>query len=589
MNRPDHGLDRKRALFVFGACVALAGLVGLAWPRSLRLVGYMELGPLLTALELGALCALLAARLLEALRSRAVPAAALLDGCVAVFLVALIAVAVPGVLRVESDESNLLATSFGLLHAGTPEAFQSGVYDPAGVLEPRTAILDKRGYLFPMLLVPLHAALGFDAMNGVRFNLLAGALCLWFLIALSRPLLGGFAARAAACLLAATPAYALAVRSGGFDVANLAALLGALLALRAYLQRGATAWGWIAALAAALLAQLRYEAVLPAAAIALAAALHVARPDHRPASAWGWLPPLFAPLLLVPALWRQAVPMDLELPLPTLQAFSGANALENLRGFLGWLFFPDAGRQGLPLLGWLALLGCVQLGLGIARGARPRWRTIWWPVFVALAACLAITLCYWWGQARLAATARLFLPWIALAACVGALGLAKTGPRLAPALLLLIPLPALAWGLHAAASGEDLLQMKEALRVRAVEETLGQEAPGCRILVLDQRAGGFIVRGWSSLTPSDGMARWSSLESALREGTIERIAAVGDRPPVPEAATAGAWQASTPQTNGKSLLWWWVDPRAPACEGNVPAPSGIDAAAMSSALRKHAR
>lgn len=394
----------------FGGCAVVGVLalwLGLGLPLDIRQAAYQHgslwWAVLTTALLLG--CLIHAFRAGDWRRDHAADLALSAAG------VALLAVLVPFRAYIEQDESSLLATAQRLLLDGQAAAIWQGLRDADGFLVPIMEGLDKRGMYFSFLQM-LTLSLGIPAPLGAALlNLLLATLVVFLVIRLARRYVDTTAARLAGILLMAWPVFAVTSRSGLLDICNLALLLLVVhLTLSAW-QRPSGRRILLLAAAAAVYAQLRYESIAVAAVcLSLILLRHGLGPGPR--QAWQAL----LPLLLAPAAWRFAVPMDYEMPAPWFLPWALRNAPDNLERLFFWLFGPPGWLTAHPPV---AIAGALALLLSLRSG----WRQLGTVATVLPLSVLtflsAVLMFSYWGQATLNLTVRYFLP-IAMAASLGA-------------------------------------------------------------------------------------------------------------------------------------------------------------------------
>jgi hypothetical protein len=270
-----------------------------------------------------------------------------------------------------------------------------------------------------------------------------------------------------------------------------------------FAQRPSASTAVSAALCGAVAAQLRYETILLAGMATLlflgwALLVRSDRLRHPLLSA--------LPLLLVPATWRMALPIDWEMPGPWFVPWSIRNVPDNLERLGVWLVSPQGLETGNPLIGLLALLGLVSLawrGFRAPLSFRPAADQLL--VTLALVLLVAVFMLSWWGQATLLITVRYFIP-VALAAAILAVhflhrstgslpgGLPRTLPIIISSLLFCLQLPVLR---EARPYATMYLPQYRDLLLGALDHGYGH----CNVLVLSPHAVPLLARGYSAMTP----------------------------------------------------------------------------------------
>ena len=115
-------------------------------------------------------------------------------------------------MRVQCDESNLLATSLGMHELGTATMATEAIVRDGEVMA-LDLMVDKRPPLFPFFVSLLHAARGFSVDNAYLLNAVALFALLALVATAVRRRVGTLAALAAVMLVASPPVVITGARS----------------------------------------------------------------------------------------------------------------------------------------------------------------------------------------------------------------------------------------------------------------------------------------------------------------------------------------------------------------------------------------
>ncbi|MBX3462876.1 MAG: glycosyltransferase family 39 protein [Planctomycetes bacterium] len=434
----------------------------------------------------------------------------------------LVVVAVsPPALRVQFDESTLVAVSQGMHHERAALLATGAVPYDGGVLRLESTV-DKRPPLFPFLVSLVHDLTGARIANAFAVNavLLGGLLLLAF--AALRPRLGTTAALAAPLLLLAVPLTGIVATSAGFDL--LAGLLFAAVLLAA-LRFAAAPDGRRAAVLLALgglFAQARYES-LPALLVVLALVAWRTRGRFVPgrgvaalavAEAW-----LAAPVV---ALWLHARQ-------PNFYPEAGGQPLLAL-GHLGAHVPPFVGHWFAPALanplpGVLALAAVPAL---VLRWGRRQAGFADLLVGVPVAAVTLLALAWFHGDVREPTALRLFLPlaWLSALLPLAALPARPADRRGASWLVLAAAAGLAAARLTELARGAAWPRLANAELATAMERAVDAAPVGAgsgRTLWLTVAAQHLIVRGHAALSPEAFGRRAAEVRQSVADGRIGAI------------------------------------------------------------------
>lgn len=286
-----------------------------------------------------------------------------------------------------------------------------------GAFQITNGYVDKRPYLFPVVLSLVHDLTGYRTTNSLWLNFALTPVLLGLVFLLGGRIAGWRGAWLAPLLLAGLPLLAQNVTGGGFEVLNLVllALVGLLGLDLLRERRPATLVAFC--YAGALLAFCRYESVLFVPAVGLVVLLYWWR-EGRPVIPLALLP---LPLLLIPypliiTIVRANYDAFFQL---SMRAESDAFALRflirNLEHAANF-FFHGGGvlLNSTPLFG-AGVAGIVGFGLFTLlrwrRGDRPGAVTFLGLTFGGVILLnLLILLCYHWGQIDDSIVARITLP-----------------------------------------------------------------------------------------------------------------------------------------------------------------------------------
>lgn len=434
-------------------------------------------------------------------------------------LIALSRTLLPPAMRIQLDETQLLATSWGLWLDHTPVVVSSAYFDAAGHLTPLTVATDKRGLAHPILLWLVHVARGYRVDNALLVNAAFGWLALIGCFALARQLrLRLPAASAAVLLLAASPVFAAAIASAGFEPLNLALLAG-VGALAIHAARTRDAASIIALLLSApLLAQCRYESVIAAVAASITGCVLAADSGRR-----ARVIAVLTPLWYLPLAWQRGTAINHD-----LQQI-GADTAFSLHYLLANAWHLAQALRILDLNPLHFALPAASLLLLLPPRPRPPAGALW--IAATLAAVTIVVLSYAWGDARRSETVRLILPLLLLFSLLAASGIQHAasawrwawGRSAARALPLIAGLVSLA--IAAPRWRHDFVGARQVLgpALTASTDWLAQLAPPCRPLIISPFAAYYLTHGYSSIAPGQLAAERANIEQRLASGTLALV------------------------------------------------------------------
>jgi hypothetical protein len=320
----------------------------------------------------------------------------------------------PMAFKVVMDEPVIAATSMQM-HEEKQAFAATQMYEVEGTRYGIGKLVDKRPLFFPFLLSVLHDLTGYRPTQGFYLNglLLVGVLGLVF--CLGRRLCPPHGGYLAAGLLATAPLLAINATSSGFDLLNLWMILILGLSLEAYLRKPEDGRLNRLLLLAVLLAQTRYESVLFVIPVALAIVYVWIREKEIRITKTLLLVP---PMLIVYALQRgimNGYEGFWQLPQGVERPFGLHFLGENLR--IATDFFFSRGHEqpnsllltGGSLLASIAFLRIVWTRRDRLTGA---YRVIvpWLGLAAVVGANFMLLMAYHWGRLDDPVAARLALP-----------------------------------------------------------------------------------------------------------------------------------------------------------------------------------
>jgi hypothetical protein len=436
---------------------------------------------------------------------------------------------VPYSWKVLYDEMVLQATSFNV-HFFHEFGTVARGYDVGGEFRSLDVYVDKRPFFFPFAVSLVHDLTGYRLSNGYWFNTAMMPVVLSLVYAVGRKLGGKWPGLAALACFGASSLLGQNANGVGMEMLNLAMLLATWrLAIR-YLERPDDARLGALILTCVLLTQTRYESaiyVAPVALIILESWRRQAR-IQLPAIA------LAAPLLLIPCalhnVYLSGTPQLWELHEDTNSRFGLVYLGENLHR--AWLYFFNVfgsilNSWWLSVTGFAALAWVLVMLVCYVR----KWKTADAAAMVtvliggAVAANLALLMCYYWGQLDEPIVSRLALPFmvvqaLAVAWCAGRLP--GAGPERAGRWLVGGALCAyLGFGLWGSAMNETSNQI--ATETIWEEQWLAKQTPASRLMVSNKSGLSWLAMGRPTVAINIAKHRAKQIDFHLRAGTFQEV------------------------------------------------------------------
>lgn len=217
----------------------------------------------------------------------------------AAFIVSLAFMVSPPDFRVLNDELYLLGTSLGMFENHKLSMPDQGLRTSCFFL-PFEMRLDKRPLAWPFLLYILHSLRGFRPDNAFILNFLVSSMCLFTLHHLALRWFNRPTAWLAMLTLASIPIYILWTTSGGFEILNILFLLMSALFMDRFITHRTARSFELLIITLAILAQCRYESMIFAVVMFIAAVLYLPKKQYAKLSPIT----LLFPLLFVPQVWQ---------------------------------------------------------------------------------------------------------------------------------------------------------------------------------------------------------------------------------------------------------------------------------------------
>ena len=459
-------------------------------------------------------------------RAAAVPwrsAVALWPGLVvAALLVLAVLSASPPAMRMQFDESSLVAVSQGM-HAERAATMATGALPFDGGSLRLESTVDKRPPLFAFLVSVAHDLVGPRIENAFAVNALLLGVGFVLLFAAARAWRGLAAGLAAPVLVTAVPLSALVATSAGFELLAVVLFVGVLWAAVDVVQQARRGpvpepSSWLLLALGCLFAQARYES-LPAAALVFALVAFAVRGRVR------WTRGLVG--MAIAAVWL-AGPVVVQLVYAQNPDFypeaagrplvAVAHLLAHAPPFAQQWFAPALQN---PLPGVLAIAGALAYAVRLARRRAGFLDLV---VLLPVAAVTGAALLWFYGDVREATALRLFVPAAWACALLPLVALPHL-PRRAGWLLLAAAVVLAGLRLNAVARGETMPPLRNAelaeAMVRAAGEVDGDDT--AHTLWVAVTAQHLIVHGRSALPPRSFAARVREVQQAVRDGHVRRI------------------------------------------------------------------
>lgn len=318
--------------------------------------------------------------------------------------------------KILADEVLLAGTAQGM-HLDRDVTYPVRATDVHGPFVVLQGVLDKRPYLFPLVVSLVHDFTGYRTSNAFWVNTVLGFVFLALLYLLCAKAAGDRRGGVLAVALAAgLPLLAQQAAGGGFELLNLTLMAGWWLAAMQHLQRPTASRQDLMVMTAVLLASTRYESMLFLLPTALLVWVGWVRGRALICTPASWV----APLLMVPMLWlNRAFAADASRwemqSMGAERPFGLEYVPDNLGHALSYFFTLDGFQPNAPLLGLLGLLALPVFLLWAQRVWRSAGREDGEAVGLALGALggLAVTglmMVYFWGQFDHPVIRRLSLP-----------------------------------------------------------------------------------------------------------------------------------------------------------------------------------
>jgi hypothetical protein len=324
----------------------------------------------------------------------------------------------PAGYKIVMDEPVLAATALHM-HEEKEVLKPTRTYEIGDEFVMLEGYVDKRRFLYPLLVSLLHDFAGYRALQGVVLNHLLAPVFLGLLFWVGRrlwPVWGGYAA---VLLFLTVPLLAMNVNGGSFELLNLVMILVTGLAIERYLRRPDGDGLNLLVLSAVLLAHTRYESVLYVPVIGVVVLAGWWR-ERRPVVTWT---AVLVPLFMVTIPLQQALldqsPVLWQLGDETAGVFSFGRIPENL-GHAAQHFLHAGRLQANSLLLSVLFLLSLPAGARLLASGRIRARFASPGGIAVLAVGLVVLvsffllMSYHWGQLNDAAVARIALPFILL-------------------------------------------------------------------------------------------------------------------------------------------------------------------------------
>ncbi len=318
--------------------------------------------------------------------------------------------------KILADEV-LLAGTAQSMHLDRDVTYPIRATDVHGPFVVLQGVLDKRPYLFSLVVSLVHDFTGYRTSNGFWVNTVLSFVFLGLLYRLCAKAAGDWrGGLLAVALVAGLPLLAQQATGGGFELLNLTLMAGWWLAAMHHLERPTSARQDVLVMTAVLLASTRYESMLFLPPTALLVWVGWVRAGALLCTPASWV----APLLMVPMLWlNRAFSADAgrwEMQSMGAERPFGLEFVpENLGHALSYFFTLDGFQPNAPLLGLLGLLALPIFLLWAQRIWRSVVRAEGAEAGLALGALggLAVTglmMIYFWGQFDHPVIRRLSLP-----------------------------------------------------------------------------------------------------------------------------------------------------------------------------------
>jgi hypothetical protein len=311
-----------------------------------------------------------------------------------VTLMVLIFCIAPPKFKVLSDETNLIGVSMAMYQSKKASLPLKG-FNIEYKKPEYNSIIDKRAFLFPLLVSFVHSVKGYSAFNGFVVNFMAGVGVLFIFYMFISFHFSRMYGLLSILMFASLPGFVTWATSSGFETLNLFFIIFTIFLFNKVIATRSIRHAELLFLTLVLVSQCRYESVIFAIAILFLAPFLL---KEESISAFSFVT-FITPILFIPVIWLPRLYADLPdinrvgaalIQVPSLyDAFSFNNLLlntrQNLVAFLG--LDPFLGFS--PVISLLAIGGIIlltkKLILNFISTSR-EFKTMWF--FGALTSCM---------------------------------------------------------------------------------------------------------------------------------------------------------------------------------------------------------
>jgi hypothetical protein len=427
-----------------------------------------------------------------------------------------VCLAVPAVMRVQWDETNLLATSRSMHEMRGAFIVTEALASERGPL-PLEMMVDKRPPLFPFAVSVLHDLFGFSIANAFRCNATALFLLLATVGIAVRNRISPLAGLGAIALLCNVPVLMVGARSAGFELFSALLLSWTVLAAHHHVtQPDQRSLAWLTA-TGLLFSCTRYESTLVMIAL-LAPTLWLTR-SHWRSDRWSRAVLSMMPALLAPVFLQYAHSAQQDF---YSESSGGSLAglqhlLEHLPGFVvaSFSLSPDSPFAWV----WTSFGGIALLATLILRRGN---RHLLLPV-VPVAAVTAAGLMWFYGSVAEPTAQRFYLPFATLTAIAPLLLLRLTGTKRIAACLLVAAVATAAWRIHNTADGSACPTPRTAQLAQSIDTVLTAIDKPETALVVTTAAAYLILQGQAAMSPAGIERHRDRIARSRRDGPLELV------------------------------------------------------------------
>ena len=427
-----------------------------------------------------------------------------------------VALSVPATMRVQFDETSLVAVSQSM-HRQRSALLTTGAIPFDGEVMPIESTVDKRPPLFAFCVSLLHDLRGYRVDNAFLVNALLLAVGLFVAHGVVRARLGPLAGATAPVLLLSVPLTSIVATSAGFELIAAVCLLLTVAAAADFCDRPDRARFAGLLGAGMLFAQTRYESLPALTVIALVVWLTVRRRFRlAPGSLWllACCPALVAPLLLLldhsrnPNFYPEAGGREL---------LAWQHFADHLPRLLAAWFDP---RLANPLPGVVAIAAAAAVAVRLVRRQGGRIDLL---VAVPVGAVTTVTLAWFFADADEPAALRLYLP-LAWATALAPLASYRLLGRRGGIALLVVATCFAGWRIGEVASGRATSKHDVAVLTEALDGAL-RRLPGDRATTLwvGSPAQHLITRDRAALPVRSFLQRQYDVVQLTRRGDLRTI------------------------------------------------------------------